>query len=77
MLMPNRFTDAESSIINISALIINDLLEFQILEYQQLLTTIENKIGSSAITNFPYALLLLYSLNKIEYLQDIDSLRLK
>jgi len=77
MLKPDKHTNPKLSVFNTSAIIIRHLKEAEILKYDELLTSIINESGKNSKELFIPAISFLFLLDKIEYLADLDSLRLK
>ena len=62
--------------VNISANILKVLKENEIIKYSDLLDTLKFKIGSDVSEVFLSSLTFLYIMKKIEYIEELDSLRL-
>lgn len=77
MLKPDKHTNPELSVINISGLIIEQLRNNEIISYDDLLSNLVNQTSESAKDVFLYSLFFLYLLDKIEYISDLDALRLR
>jgi hypothetical protein len=77
MLKPDKHTNLKLSVFNISAIIIRHLKEAEILKYDELLTSVINESSKNSKELFIPAISFLFLLDKIEYLPDLDSLRLK
>ncbi|PDS27036.1 ABC-three component system middle component 8 [Flavobacterium branchiophilum] len=73
MIKPNRHTNPDYSVINISALIIKILKSQYSIEYEKLLGKVTNELGEKAKENYPYALNFLYLLDKIKYHEQTDT----
>jgi len=65
------------SIFNIAGIIIRELKRSEILKYDELLSSIIKETNESSRELFIEANSFLFLLDKIEYLHDLDSLRLK
>ncbi len=76
MLLVDKHTDPALSIINISSIIIEIILENGIITYDDLLNLLVSRTSKKAKNVFLYSLSFLYSIKKIEYLQDNDCFRL-
>lgn len=61
---------------NIAGIIIRELKESKILKYDELLSSIVKETDKNAEELFIPASSFLFILNKVEYLPDIDSLRI-
>ncbi|MBU0701198.1 hypothetical protein KKE26_07915 [bacterium] len=77
MLKPDKHTNPKLSIINIAGLIIQELKQKEIVTYSELLSSLINQTSESAKEVFLYANSFLFLLDKIEYISNLDSLRLK
>lgn len=77
MLKPDKHTNPKLSVFNITAIIIRHLKEAEILQYDELLATVMYESSKNAKELFIKAISFLFLLDKIEYLHDLDSLRLK
>jgi len=77
MLKPDKHTNLKLSVFNISAVIIRHLKEAEILKYDELLTSVINECSEKSKALFIQAISFLFLLNKVEYLPNLDSLRLK
>lgn len=76
MLSPTKHSSLKYSIINVSASIITTLKENGIIEYNDLLSTLKHKIGLEVSEVFLVSLNFLYILKRIEYIDELDSIRL-
>jgi hypothetical protein len=74
MIRPDKYTNPDYSVINISAVILKQLKSKYLIGHDELLEKILNdkKIGSKAKENYPYALDFLYLLGKIDYQEETD-----
>ena len=77
MLKPDKHTNLKLSVFNIAAIIIRQIKKEEILKYDELLTSVIKETNENSKELFIKAISFLYLLNKIEYLPDLDSLRLK
>ncbi|WP_394367366.1 ABC-three component system middle component 8 [Pontibacter burrus] len=75
MIRPDRHTNLDYSVVNISSLILKLVKSEYIIKYDALLETIVNKLGHEAKINYPYALNFLFLLGKITYQQETDSFK--
>lgn len=73
MIRPDRHTNIDLSVVNISSVILGYLNKFYDISYDSLLTKVIDKIGEGARENYPYALNFLYLLGKISYIEETDS----
>jgi hypothetical protein len=77
MLKPDKHTNPELSVINISGLIIEQIKNNEIISYDDLLRNLVNQTSESVKDVFLYSLFFLYLLDKVEYIPDLDALRLR
>lgn len=77
MLKPDKHTNPMLSVVNIGGLVIEQIKNNEIIGYDDLLTNLVNKTSENAKEIFLYSLFFLYILDKIEYIQELDALRLK
>jgi len=77
MLKPDKHTNPVLSVVNIAGLIIEQIKSNEIVNYDDLLSNLVNQTSESAKDVFLYSLSLLYLLDKVEYIPDLDALRLK
>ena len=76
ILTPSKHTNLHYSIVNISANIIKVLQECEIIEYNNLLDILKSKIGIDVGEVFISSLTFLYIMQKIEYIEELDSIRI-
>lgn len=77
MLKPDKHTNPVLSVINITGLIIEQIKNNEIISYNDLLNNLINQTSESVKDVFLYSLSFLYLLDKVEYISDLDALRLK
>ena len=77
MLKPDKHTNPVLSIVNIAGLIIEQIKSNEIISYDNLLSNLVNQTSESVKDVFLYSLSFLYLLNKVEYIPDLDALRLR
>ncbi len=77
MLKPDKHTNPMLSVVNIGGLIIEQIKNNEIIGYNDLLTNLVNQTSENAKEVFLYSLFFLYLLDKIEYIPELDALRLK
>ena len=77
MLKPDKHTNPVLSVVNIAGLIIERIRNDEIVSYDDLLSNLVNQTSESVKDIFLYSLSFLYLLDKIEYIPDLDALRLK
>lgn len=75
MIRPDRHTNLDYSVINISSFILKELNSFYDISYDDLLEKVSDKLGKKAIENYPYALNFLFLLGKLQYQQTTDSFK--
>ncbi len=75
MIKPDRHTNIDLSVINISAYLLKQLNVFYEISYDDLLEKVINQIGNDAIENYPYALNFLFLIGRLEYNQQTDSFK--
>jgi len=76
ILKPSKHTNLRYSVVNISANILKILKENGIIKYIELLDILKIKIGNDVNEVFLLSLTFLYIMKKIEYIEELDSLRL-
>jgi hypothetical protein len=74
MLTPDKHTNIKYSILYISGLIMSEINRSGIIQYDDLKNVIINKLGNNLGDNFEYALSFLFSIDKINYNKELDSL---
>ena len=77
MLKPDKHMNPVLSVINIAGLIIKQIEINEIVSYDDLLTSMKNLTSDSVKDMFHYSLSFLYLLDKVEYIPELDALRLK
>ena len=77
MLKPDKHTNPKLSVFNVAAIIIRHLREAEILQYDELLASVMYESSKKSKELFIKAISFLFLLDKIEYLPDLDSLRLR
>ena len=76
LLLPTKHSSLKYSILNISAMILKTLKENSIIGYIELLEYLKYSIGEDIEDMFLLSLSFLYTLKKIEYIKELDSIRL-
>lgn len=76
MIRPDRHTNPDYSVINISAFILKQLNAFYAVSYDSLLKKVIDHLGEESRENYPYALNFLFLLGKLNYQQESDSFTL-
>ena len=77
MLKPDKHTNPILSVINIAGLIIKQIKSNEIVSYDDLLNSMKKQTSESVKEVFNYSLSFLYLLDKVEYVPELDALRLK
>ena len=77
MLKLNKHNDPSLSILNLAGLIIEILQENEILNYDDLLTILTHRTSKSVKEVYHYTLSFLYLVGKLEYISEIDTLRIR
>jgi hypothetical protein len=72
----DKNTDPSLTIIFISSLIMKSLDENEIIPYSDLKDYVVSNTSEKADYVIPYALSFLYTINKIEYIVELDSFRM-
>lgn len=75
MIKPDRHTNPNYSILNISTFILTELNVYYAIQYDKLLNKIVSVLGDEAKINFPYALNFLFLMGKLNYEQETDSFK--
>jgi hypothetical protein len=73
MIKPDRHTNPDYSVVNISAFILRQLKSQYNVSYDKLLEKVIKNIGEQARENYPYALNFLYLLGKVKYMTATDT----
>ncbi len=76
MLTPTKHTNVRFSVIYISGKILSYLTKETIIKYDELKEMLVNEIGVKSKNNVDYALTFLFSIGKVEYLKNIDAVKL-
>ncbi len=77
MIKPDRHTNPDISVINISAFILMQLNEHYSISYDKIVGEIVNTLSEEARENCPYAINFLFLLDKLVYDNKTDSFKLK
>lgn len=75
MLQPHKYMDLEKSVIKMSSEIIEEFSNKDTIDFDYLYKNMEHQFGVEVNELFIPSLLLLYSLDKIEYIINEDLLR--
>lgn len=73
MIKPDRHTNPDLSVLNISSFILEQLNSFYEISYDKMMYEVIRQIGEEAKENYPYAINFLYLLGKIQYIEGTDS----
>jgi len=76
MLTPTKHTSIKFSVIYISGKILLFLKNETIIKYDDLKVMLVNEMGVKVKNNIDFALTFLYAIGKIEYLNNIDAVKL-
>ncbi len=76
MIKPDRHTNPDYSVMNISAFVLTQLNAHYAIRYDDLMAKVKNSLGEQATENYPYAVNLLFILGKLTYSQESDSFKL-
>jgi len=73
MIKPDRHTNPDYSVINISAFILKQIKAQNSIGYDKLLEKAIKELGTKCKENYPYALNFLFLLGKLDYQEQTDS----
>jgi hypothetical protein len=73
MIKPDRHTNPNYSVINISAFILKQLKAQYTIEYDKLLDKVIKGLGDQSKENYPYALNFLFLLGRLTYKESTDT----
>jgi hypothetical protein len=76
MIAPHKYLNLDSSVINVSALIIDKLKKNELLKYDELLKMTTDALGKNAKEVFPYSINFLFLVNKLYYNTEFDVFQL-
>lgn len=76
MLRPRKHTDPSLSVLNVTALTIDALQRQDVLSYDDLVAWLAMRTSDRVREVHPYALSLLFLVGKLEYLPDLDAVRI-
>ena len=76
MLTPTKHTNIRFSVIYIAGKILSFLTKETIIKYEDLKEMLVREIGTQSKNNIDFALTFLYSIGKVEYLKNIDAVKL-
>ncbi|MCB2313461.1 hypothetical protein LGL55_20490 [Clostridium tagluense] len=69
---PDKHFNIESSIINLTTVIIKELIKNKQVKYDKLFNIFKNSYEDATLIEFSYCLMLLYSLGKLEFFKEND-----
>lgn len=75
MIRPDRHTNLDYSVINISSFILRELNAYYAISYDELLSKVIDNLGVQAKENYPYALNFLFLLGRLKYQQNTDTFK--
>ena len=75
MIRPDKHTDIKYSIVYLSPMILKEIQTNGVIKIDDLKNTLIKKIGNGITEKLEYSLSFLYILNKIEYIEELDSLK--
>lgn len=75
MLRPTKHTKIKYSVIYLAGMIMQCLKETDIVKYDELKEMLILKLGDEAKYQYAIALTFLYSINKIEYVENLDAIK--
>lgn len=77
MITPDKYLNLKTSIINVSAIIIQELQKVRVMPVVELEKRISQILEEDAAFSMHYALNFLYLIDKISYEKNLDSFSLK
>ena len=72
MIRPDKYMDLDTSVINISTLLLKHIKDKKLLSFDEATNYVINKVGIEGKENIIYALNFLFLLNKITYYSALD-----
>lgn len=75
MLKPDKHTEIKYSVVYLSAVMMKEIQQNGVIKYDELKNTLIQKIGNKVTENFEQSLSVLYLLGKVNYLQELDSIK--
>lgn len=75
MLKPDKHTEIKYSVVYLSAVMMKEIQQNGVIKYDELKNTLIQKIGNKVTENFDQSLSFLYLLGKVNYLQELDSIK--
>jgi len=77
MIRPDKHTNPALSVVQVAGIILTEIKQGEIIPYGDLLTTVNSQTPISIKEIFNYSLSFLYLLDKVEYIEDFDAIRMK
>jgi len=77
MIRPDKHTNPALSVVQVAGIILTEIKQGEIIPYGDLLTTVDSQTPISIKEVFNYSLSFLYLLDKVEYIEDFDAIRMK
>ena len=77
MIRPDKHTNPALSVVQVAGIILTEIKQGEIIPYGDLLTTVNSQTPISIKEVFNYSLSFLYLLDKVEYIEDLDAIRMK
>lgn len=71
----SKNTNPSLTVLYVSSVIVNAFSSNEVIPYTELQGIITSTISDKAIPLIPYALSFLYTVNKIDYIQELDSFK--
>jgi hypothetical protein len=75
MLRPDKNTDIKYSVVFLSAVMMKEINDNGIIKYDDLKSSLVDKIGKGVVENYEYTLSFLFMLGRIEYVSTLDSVK--
>lgn len=75
MLRPDKNTDIKYSVVFLSAVMMKEINDNGIIKYDDLKSSLIDKIGKGVTENYEYTLSFLFMLGRIEYVSTLDSVK--
>jgi hypothetical protein len=77
MITPDKYLNLKTSLINVSAIIIQELQKVKVMPVNELEKRVCQILGEEARYSLHYALNFLFLIDKIKYEETLDSFKLK
>lgn len=75
MIKPDKHTNVKYSVVFLSAMMMREIMDNGIIKYDDLKNSMSDKIGKGISENYQFALIYLFILGKIEYVEKLDSFK--